>query len=149
MDKLDVTAVSIIENPVVFKGKADEIGRIIMICFSDTGEARNKSANRHEVGDEFMACIFTKLFVDVSCDVISLAAEGRCKDDAPHASMERAALRRSAIRRFISFEVTWSDNNTLTFLQLPAGLLDVRATVHACCIGEHGAGIVINWYDWK
>jgi hypothetical protein len=30
----------------------------------------------------------------------SLAAEGRCKDDAFHASMERAPLRRLAIRRF-------------------------------------------------
>src|SRR5438105_11375014 len=46
-------------------------------------------------------------------------------------------------------EITGCDDYALTFLQLPAGLLAVRATVHACCIGEHGAGIVINWYDWK
>ena len=50
-----------------------------MICFADTGEVRDQNANRHEVGDEFIACIFVKLFVDVGCDVISLAVEGGCK----------------------------------------------------------------------
>ena len=102
MDESDLMVVSFIENPVVFEGKAGEVGRIIMICFADTGEARDQSANCHEVGDEFIACIFTKLFVDVGCNIISLAAEGRCKDNASHASMERAPLRRFAIRRFIS-----------------------------------------------
>jgi hypothetical protein len=42
-------------------------------------------------------------------------------------------------------EITGCDDNSLTFLQLPAGLLDVRAAFRACCISEHGAGIVINW----
>ena len=73
-----------------------------MICLADAGEARDQGANRHEVGDEFIARIFPKLFVDVGCDLISLAAEGRRKVDASHASMERAPLRRLAIRRFIS-----------------------------------------------
>ena len=94
IDESDLMVVSFIENPVVFEGEAGEVGRIIMICFADTGEARDQSANCHEVGDEFIACIFTKLFVDVDCDVISLAAEGRCKDAAPYASMECAPLRR-------------------------------------------------------
>jgi len=102
MDESDLMVVSFIENPVVFEGEAGEVGRIIMICFADTGEARDQGANRHKVGDEFMACIFPKLFIDVGCNIISLAAEGRCKDDASHASMERAPLRRLAIRRFIS-----------------------------------------------
>ena len=87
MDESDLMVVSFIENPVVFEGEAGEVGRIIMICLADAGKARDQGANRHEVGDEFIARIFTKLFVDVDCDVISLAAEGRCKDDAPHASM--------------------------------------------------------------
>jgi hypothetical protein len=41
-------------------------------------------------------------------------------------------------------EITGCDDDVLTFLQLLAGLLDLRATVRACCIGEHGAGIVIK-----
>ena len=102
MDELHLMVVSFIENPVVFEGEAGEVGRIIMICFADTGEAGDQSADRHEIGDEFIACFFPKLFVDVDCDVISLAAEGRPKDNASHASMERAPLRRWAIRRFIS-----------------------------------------------
>jgi hypothetical protein len=53
-----------------------------VICFADAGEVRDQNANRHEVGDEFIACIFAKLFVDVGCDVISLAVEGGCKDVA-------------------------------------------------------------------
>ena len=94
--------VGLIENPVVLEGEAGEIGRVIMICLADAGEARDQCANRHEIGDKFIACIFPKLFVDLVCNVISLAAEGRCKDDASHASMERAPVRRCATRRFIS-----------------------------------------------
>jgi hypothetical protein len=65
MEESDLMVVSVIENPVVLKREAGEIGRVVRICLADAGEARDQSANRHEVGDEFIACIFTKLFVDV------------------------------------------------------------------------------------
>jgi hypothetical protein len=32
MDELHLMVVSFIENPVVFEGKAGEVGRVIMIC---------------------------------------------------------------------------------------------------------------------
>jgi hypothetical protein len=44
MDESDLMVVSFIENPVVFEGEAGEVGRIIMICFANTGEARDQSA---------------------------------------------------------------------------------------------------------
>jgi hypothetical protein len=149
MDELHLIMVGFIENPVTLEGEAGEIGRVVVICFADAGEARDQGANRHEIGDEFIACMFPKLFVDVKCDVISLAAEGRCKEDAPHASMERAPSRRWATRRFISSKITGCDDDALTFLQLPVSVLDSRAAFRACRIGEHGAGIIINRYDCK
>ena len=102
MDELHLIIVGFIENPVVLEGKSGEAGGVVMICLADAGEARDQGANRHEVGDEFIACIFPKLFIDVDCDVISLAAKGRRKGDGSHASIERAPRRRLAIRRFIS-----------------------------------------------
>ena len=101
MDESDLLVVSFVENPVVLEGEVGEVGRIIMICFANSRETCNQSANCREIGDEFIACFFPKLFIDVDCDVIGLAAEGRCKDDASHASMG-ARLRRVATRRFIS-----------------------------------------------
>jgi hypothetical protein len=44
MGESDLMVVSFIETPVVFEGEAGEVGRLIMICFADTGEARDQSA---------------------------------------------------------------------------------------------------------
>jgi hypothetical protein len=58
MNESDLMVVSFTENPVMLEGEAGEVGRIIMICPADTGEARDQGANRHEIGDESIACIF-------------------------------------------------------------------------------------------
>ena len=50
---------------------------------------------------------------------------------------------------FHFIKITGGDDDAFAFLQLPAGLFDVRPALWACCIGEHGAGIVINRHDWK
>jgi hypothetical protein len=55
MDESDLMVVSFIENPVMLEGETGEVGRIIMICLADAGEARYQGANRHEIGDEFIA----------------------------------------------------------------------------------------------
>lgn len=44
------TLVSFIENPVVLEREASEVGRVVMICLADAGEARDQSANRHKIG---------------------------------------------------------------------------------------------------
>jgi hypothetical protein len=62
MNEPDLKVVGFIENPVVLEREAGEIGRVVMICLADAGEARDQCANRHEIGDKFVACIFPKLF---------------------------------------------------------------------------------------
>ena len=49
MDESDLMMVGFIENPIVFEGEADEVSRIIMVCFANTGEVRDQSADRHEI----------------------------------------------------------------------------------------------------
>src|SRR3984893_10951648 len=49
MDESNLLVVSFVENPVVLEGKADEVGRIIMICFANSRETCNQSANCHEI----------------------------------------------------------------------------------------------------
>ena len=65
MDELDFMMISFVEDPIGLEREADELGRIIMICFANAGETRDQSADRHEIGDEFIACVFPKLIVDV------------------------------------------------------------------------------------
>jgi hypothetical protein len=102
VNELNRVLVSFIEDPIMLEGKACKIGRVIMICFADTGKIRNEGANRHQICDKFAASIFPKLVIDVDCNVISLAAKGRCKDNASHAPMESVPFRWLVIRRFIS-----------------------------------------------
>jgi hypothetical protein len=46
LDESDLMVVSFIENPVVFEGEAGEVGRIIMICFADTGVPRSRPKSK-------------------------------------------------------------------------------------------------------